>query len=83
MGRLLAVAFILFCLEIGLFLIFVPWSGFWETNFLLNYVPVLRPVVLNNFFRGGITGLGAIDILFGLQELKLLFRSFRAPNRVL
>jgi hypothetical protein len=82
MGRLLAVAFILFCLEIGLFLIFVPWSGFWETNFLLNYVPVLRPVVLNNFFRGAVTGLGAIDILFGLQELKLLLRSFRTPNRV-
>jgi len=82
MNRLLAVAFILFCLEIGLFLIFVPWSGFWETNFLLNYAPILRPLVLNNFFRGAITGLGALDILFGLHELKLVLKSFREPKRV-
>ena len=82
MNRLLAVAFILFCLEIGLFLIFVPWSAFWETNFLLSYVPFMRPLVLSNFFRGAVTGLGAVDILFGVQELKLFLRSFRAPKRV-
>jgi hypothetical protein len=68
-------------MEIGLFLIFVPWSGFWETNSLLNYVPVVRPFVLSNFFRGAVTGLGAIDIVFGLQELKLFLKSFRAPKR--
>ena len=83
MNRLLAVAFILFCLEIGLFLVFVPWSDFWDYNSLLNYVhPGLRVIVLNNFFRGGVSGLGAIDILFGLYELKLLFKSFRTPKRV-
>ena len=82
MNRLLAVAFILFCLEIGLFLVFVPWSDFWDSNFLLSYAPVLRRFVLNNFFRGAVSGLGAVDILFGLYELKLLLKSFRAPKRV-
>jgi hypothetical protein len=82
MNRLLAVAFILFCLEIGLFLVFVPWSDFWDANSLLSYVPFLRPMVLNNFFRGAVSGLGALDILFGVYELKLLLKSFRTPKRL-
>jgi hypothetical protein len=63
MNRVLAVAFILFCFEIGLFLLFVPWSGLWENNFLLAYTPGLRHIVLNNFFRGAVSGLGVIDFL--------------------
>ena len=59
MSRLLAVAFILFCFEVGLFLIFVPWSGLWDSNLLLDYVSFLRPIVLHNFFRAGVSVLGA------------------------
>ena len=47
MNRLLAVAFILFCFEIGLFLVFVPWSGLWEHNVLLTYSIYLRGILLN------------------------------------
>ena len=82
MNRLLAAAFILFCLEIGAFLVFIPWSEFWQNNFLLNYAPVLRPVILSNFFRGAISGLGAIDILLGLSELKTFVESFKFPDRI-
>ena len=81
MNRLLAVAFILFCLEIGVFLIFVPWSALWENNFLLGYVPLLRRVILNNFFRGAVSGLGVIDVLIGLSELALFVKSFKVLNR--
>lgn len=82
MNKVLAVAFMLFCLEIGIFLVLVPWFDVWDNNSLLNYVPFIRPIVLSNFFRGAVSGLGAIDILFGLYELKLLFGSFRAPKRL-
>jgi len=82
MNKVLAVAFMLFCLEIGLFLVLVPWFQVWDNNTLLNYVPLLRPIILSNFFRGAVSGLGAIDIVFGLHELLLLFKSFRAPNRL-
>lgn len=81
MSRLLAVAFILFCFEVGLFLIFVPWSGLWDSNLLLDYVSFLRPIVLHNFFRAGVSVLGAIDVFIGLAELRFFLRSLKIINR--
>ena len=81
MSRLLAVAFILFCFEVGLFLVFAPWSGLWDSNLLLDYVSFLRPVVLHNFFRAGVSILGAIDVLIGIVELRYFLKSFRVANR--
>jgi hypothetical protein len=81
MNRLLAVAFILFCFEIGLFLIFVPWSTLWETNVLLTYSFSLRIFVLNNFVRGAVSGLGVIDVLLGFLELAVFWKSLKIVNR--
>ena len=81
MNRLLAVAFILFCLEIGLFLMFVPWSALWEHNVLLGYSLILRGLLLNNFVRGGVSGLGSVDVLLGLSELGRLWKSLKIINR--
>jgi hypothetical protein len=81
MNRLLAVAFILFCFEIGLFLIFVPWSTLWETNVLLTYSFSLRNLVLNNFVRGAVSGLGVIDVLLGFLELAGFWKSLKIVNR--
>jgi hypothetical protein len=80
MSRLLAVAFILFCFEVGLFLVFVPWSGLWDSNMLLDYISFLRPLVLHNFFRAGVSVLGAIDVLIGIAELRYFLRSYRVAN---
>jgi len=81
MNRLLAVAFILFCFEVGLFLIFVPWSTLWESNVLLTYSFSLRNFLLNNFVRGAVSGLGLIDVVLGLAELAVFWRSLRVVNR--
>ena len=81
MSRLLAVAFILFCFEVGIFLILIPWSVFWDSNLLLEYVSVLRPLVLNSFFRAGVSILGAIDVFIGVTELRYFLRSLRVVNR--
>jgi hypothetical protein len=81
MNRLLAVAFILFCFEIGLFLVFVPWSALWEHNVLLSYSLHLRGLLLNNFFRGAVTGLGVVDLGLGLTELGRFWRSLKVMNR--
>lgn len=80
MNRLLAVAFILFCFEIGIFLLFVPWSGLWEHNLLLNWYFSLRGLLLNNFVRGAVSGLGIVDLLLGLNELARFWKSFRVVN---
>jgi hypothetical protein len=81
MHRILAIAFILFCFEIGLFLMFAPWSTLWEHNFLLSMAPSFRPVVLNNFVRGAVSGLGFIDCLLGLSELHRFWKSLRIFDR--
>jgi hypothetical protein len=81
MQRLLAVAFILFCFEIGLFLVFVPWSGLWENNVLLSYSLPLRRFFLNNFVRGAVSGLGLIDVLLGLNELGRFWKSLKIVSR--
>ena len=81
MSRLLAVAFILFCFEVGVFLVFVPWSGLWDSNLLLDYISFLRPLVLHSIFRAGVSILGALDIFIGFVELRYLLRSFRVANR--
>ena len=75
MNRIIAVAFILFCFEIGLFLMFVPWSSLWEHNVFLAYSFRLRNLLLNNFVRGGVSGLGAVDVLLGLSELRYFWKS--------
>ena len=77
MNRLIAVAFILFCFEIGLFLVFVPWSQLWEHNALLGYSFALHQLLLNNFVRGAVSGLGVVDLLLGFSELGRFWKSLK------
>jgi hypothetical protein len=69
--------YIIFCLVIGAFLIVIPWHALWDSNFLLAYVPPLRTVMLNNFFRGAVSGLGAVDVALGMAAIGRLIRSLR------
>ena len=77
MNRFLAIAFILFCFEIGLFLVFVPWSMLWEHNLLLGYSFALQRFFLNNFVRGAVSGLGVVDLALGLSELSRFWKSLK------
>jgi hypothetical protein len=62
MNRLLRVLLILVWFELGVLLVLLPWSHFWESNFFLNRYPALIPLLLNAYLRGAVTGLGVIDI---------------------
>lgn len=74
MKRLLLVAFFL---EIGLVLIVVPWSAFWDRNYFAQLLPSIQALITNNFVRGAVSGLGVINVSAGLAELvsMLLARS--------
>ena len=69
MTRLLRFLLILLCFEIGVLLVFVPWSPFWERNYFLHRYPDLVPLAQNNFVRGAISGLGFLDILIAAGAL--------------
>ncbi len=81
MNRILAIAYILFCFEIGLFLMFAPWSALWDHNFLLSFSSSFRAFVLNNFVRGAVSGLGFVDCMLGLSELYRFGKSLRIFKR--
>lgn len=70
--------------EVGLVLVVMPWSPLWDRNYFLEAVPQLRVVVMNNYFRGAVSGLGLINIAAGIVELVALFdsRPVREPAQV-
>ena len=68
--RLLYVAFFL---EVGLLLVVLPWSGFWERNYFAMTWPALRELVTNNFVRGAVTGLGLVNHYAGFADLAIVF----------
>jgi polyferredoxin len=68
--RLVSVAFFL---EVGLLLVVLPWSAFWEHNYFAEAWPALRPLLTNNFVRGAVTGLGLVNLFAGFADLALLF----------
>ena len=64
--RLLLVALLL---EIGLLLVLIPWSRFWERNYFADLVPAIGLLITNNYIRGAVSGLGLINIWFALVEV--------------
>ena len=57
----------------------MPWSAFWERNYFTQLSPMLDAVVTNNYVRGAITGLGAVNVLGALADLSLPVRWRSAP----
>ena len=66
-------------LEVGLLLVVVPWSGFWEHNYFVSAWPALRGLITNNFVRGAVTGLGFVNLFAGLSDLALVL-AVREPH---
>jgi hypothetical protein len=61
-------------------LILVPWSPFWERNYFSDRAPMLRDLVGNHYVRGGVSGLGAVNLSMGLIDLATLVAMRRAAQ---
>jgi hypothetical protein len=57
--------------------VFVPWSPFWERNYFADLVPSIGWITRNFFVRGGVSGLGLINLVASLAEFRSLFSSRR------
>jgi hypothetical protein len=51
----------------------LPWSEFWEHNYFALGWPLMQSIVTNNFVRGGITGLGIVNLVIGVTDLSRVF----------
>ena len=59
-----------FFIEVGLLLVVLPWSGFWERNYFVYASPALEPLFTSPFFRGAVTGVGLLNLVAGVFELR-------------
>ena len=75
--KLLSLCFVIFCFEIGVFLVVFPWLDFWDTNSLATFSPWMADVWGNPYFRGALSGLGLVNIYISLLEIARLVRSSR------
>ena len=76
--RLTVIFFILLCLLLGFYLILSPWDalfGPWGENYLLVFLsdragaPGLQRAVASNWFRGGVTALGVLNLVIAFWEI--------------
>jgi hypothetical protein len=76
-----ALLMIIFCMEIGVFLLFYPWTEQWTQSVFPSYLTALRGVWLNGYFRGAVSGFGVLDLWIALGEVFRL-RRFSPPPSV-
>ena len=74
-GWLWRLLYILYSLEVGVVLLFLPWLGLWENNYFLFKFPEIRPVISSPFLKGAVLGLGIVNIIIGLTEIVRFRRS--------
>jgi hypothetical protein len=72
-----AVVFITYCLEIGLYLLIVPWTESWDGNYFSGLLPQVKPYWDNLYVRGAVSGLGAVNLYISLVEIFRLRRFAR------
>lgn len=61
--------FVIFCLELGLFLIIYPWTTRWTMNILPVWLPIPHDLWLSGYFRGAVSGIGIADLVIALSEM--------------
>jgi hypothetical protein len=66
------VLFVVFCLEVGFFLMIFPWTGGWDKA--LSFVARMRPYFDNLYVRGAISGIGIVNLYISLSEMFRLRR---------
>lgn len=79
MIRLLLVTFFL---ESGFALLLVPWSSYWDRNYFAEALPWLQAAISNDFVRGGVSGLGLVNVAAGIVELLSLFSTQRRSESI-
>ena len=72
----------MFCFEMGIFLLVLPWTEVWETNYFSWIAPGSgwwRGLWMSPYARGAVSGLGLLNIYIAFVEVFRL-RRFAAEN---
>ena len=84
--RLTSVLFIIFCFELGLFLLIYPWTDGWTDNYFAWAAPGAMQTHWHEFWnntyvRGALSGLGAVNLWIALAEVFRMFSGRRETVR--
>jgi len=81
--HLWTVCFGLLALEIGVFLLVFPWLDSWSFNHLPSFLPEIRDQFQDlwddPYFKGGVSGLGVLNILIAVRQISYLRRKPQKP----
>jgi hypothetical protein len=71
--RTASVLFIVFCLELGLFLLIYPWTDSWTGNYVgwmgpMRLQPEWHEIWNNWYLRGAVSGIGLLNIWVAIAE---------------
>jgi hypothetical protein len=69
-----ALLYIIFCLELGAFLVAFPWSPWWHSSFIAGLAPGWYDVWISPYLRGAVSGIGVLDIGIAFVEVFRLRR---------
>jgi hypothetical protein len=82
--RLSSVLLIIFCFELGLFLLIYPWTDGWTDNYFASAVPgslMIHWHALwdNRYIRGCISGVGVVNLWIAVAEVFRMFARRAKP----
>ncbi len=75
--RVLRIILALFCFEIGLILLMLPWTLLWDRNYFFSLSISAQRLMLSSYVRGGVSGLGLVNLWFAASETVRLIRDRR------
>ncbi len=63
--------YVFYCFEVGIFLMTAPWfiPNVWENNYFFFMMPELKKIFLNPYFRGGVSGIGFLNVILAISEV--------------
>jgi hypothetical protein len=70
---------VIFCFELGVFLLVFPWASEWDLNYFSSLPLWASSVWASPYFRGAISGLGVLNIYVSFIEVFRL-RRFSASS---
>jgi hypothetical protein len=76
-GRLISLLTAMACLSCGTLLLLLPWDTGWDQNYFSGSNRTWFAVWTNPYFRGAISGIGALNVYVALLELAGMARGLR------
>ena len=71
--KVIQVVFALFCFEVGLILLLLPWTLLWDNNYFLA-LPAWKTFWTDSYVRGAVSGLGLLNLWIAFTEGMKLWR---------